>query len=129
MADISQVEEISSRQHRALAALLEQPTIGKASEVSGVPVRTLHSWLKEPSFSAEYSSMRRQATQQAIARIQQYSANAAGTLVQLMASDKPAAVRLAAARTVMELAIKSVEIDDIAARLEALEAKYAEKTT
>jgi hypothetical protein len=36
-------------------------------------------------------------------------------------------VRVSAARTVLELAIKAVEIDDLQARLEALERLYAEK--
>jgi hypothetical protein len=36
-------------------------------------------------------------------------------------------VRVSAARCVLELAIKAVELDDLAARLEALERAYAEK--
>ena len=44
-----------------------------------------------------------------------------------MASSPPA-VKLGAARTVLEMAIKAVELEDLEARLAALEAKYAEKS-
>jgi hypothetical protein len=36
-------------------------------------------------------------------------------------------VRVSAARTVLEMAIKAVEIEDLAMRLEALEQRYAQK--
>jgi len=127
MTENQPTEEFTARQHKALAALLAEPSIRKAAEASGVPERTLYAWLKDTAFAAEYRVMRRDATSQAIARIQQFSGHAAATLVQLMASPNPPAIRLAAASKILELAIKSVEVDDITARLEALEVKYAEK--
>ena len=117
-------QELTPRQYKALASLLTEPSIRKASEASGVPERTLYTWLKDPLFDAEYRTMRREATAQASAIVQKYSGNAAATLVALMASGNPAAVRLAAASKVYEYAIKSVELEDLAVRLEALEAKY-----
>jgi hypothetical protein len=127
MADISPNNTLSPAQHNAVAALLSEASVRKAAETAGVKERTLYSWLKTPAFADAYRAARREATSQAIARIQQFSAHAAGTLVQLMAPGNPAAVRLTAASKVLDLAIKSVEIDDLAARLEALERAHAEK--
>lgn len=127
MTEKQTTDDLTPRQHSALSALMSEPTIRKASEASGVPEKTMYTWLRDASFQAEYRVMRREATQQAIARLQQFSASAAATMVSLMASGNPAAIRLAAARSVLEYAVKAVEIEDIQQRLEALEARYAEK--
>jgi hypothetical protein len=127
MADISTSEALTPAQYKAVSALLSEPTVRKAAEVAGVKERTLYHWLKMPIFVNEYRAARREATSHAIARLQQFSSNAAATLVNLMATGNPAAVRLAAASKVLDLAIKSVELDDLAARLEALEKAYEQK--
>jgi hypothetical protein len=127
MADISTNETLTPAQYKAVSALLSEPSVRKAAEVAGVKERTVYHWLKVPAFADEYRSARREATLQAIARIQQYSGHAAATLVQLMAVGNPAAIRLAAASKILDLAIKSVELDDLAARLAALEAAHEQK--
>lgn len=128
MTESTTIEELTTRQHKALAALVSEPSIRKASETSGVPERTMYTWLKEPRFDAEFRAMRRDAVKQATARLQQASGYAVSVLCQLMTKETVhASIRLAAASKVLELAIKSVEIDDLAARLEALEAAYAAK--
>jgi hypothetical protein len=127
MADTLTSETLTPAQHKAVSALLSEPSVRKAAEVAGVKERTVYHWLKTPAFADEYRSARREATQQAIARLQQYSGHAAATLVALMASGNPAAVRLAAASKVLDLAIKSVELEDLSARLEALEKAHAQK--
>lgn len=119
-------DELSPKQHKAISGLLVAPTIKEAAELAGCGERTLRGWLDEPTFQAAYQAARRQAVGQAIAQLQQMSSIAVGTLLDLMAFASPA-VRLSAARTVLELAIKSVELDDIQARLAALEEAYAKK--
>jgi hypothetical protein len=127
MADIPANNTLSPAQHNAIDALLNESSIRKAAESCSIKERTLYNWLKVPAFADAYRAARREATSQAIARVQQYSGHAAGTLVALMATGNPPAVRLAAASKVLDLAIKSVELDDLAARLEALEKAHAEK--
>lgn len=128
MADISTTEELTARQYRALAALVTEPTIRKAAEVSGVPERTLYTWLKDPLFDAEYRVMRRDATQQAIAIVQKFSSTAAAKLCQLALRGKSEATQFVASKAILEFAIKTVETEDFAARIEALEARSAEKS-
>jgi len=126
MADGSTEEKLTVRQHNALFALLSEPTIGKAATVSGVPERTLRAWMHKPAFEAAYHEARRDAMQQAVARLQQFSGSAAGTLVQLMASGNPAAIRLAAARAVLEFGLRGTEIEDLRNELERLYALVRE---
>jgi hypothetical protein len=125
MADIPDSDRLTERQQNALGALLNETTVRKAAAASGVPERTLYAWLKDPAFLEEYRAARRAAVQQATARLQQASTAAVNVLLMTMARDTtPAAVRVTAARVILEFAIQSVELDDLAARLEALEAKY-----
>ena len=80
-------------------------------------------WLKEPQFSETYRNARRDATSQAIARLQQNSSDAVTVLVDIMKdATAPKTIRVTAASKVLDIAIKSVEIDELAARLDALEA-------
>jgi hypothetical protein len=113
-----------SKQSRALVALLNSATIAKAAADVGISERQLHRWLAEPTFAAEYARLRREATQHAVARLQTVASHAAGVLVALFADASiPPAVRLSAAKTVLEFALKSVELDDVLQRLTALEGK------
>lgn len=129
MADPSQDETLTARQYQAVAALLSEPTIGKAAAAAGVPVRTLYTWLHDdPAFITIYQEARRQAVQQAIAQLQKHSNDAVSVLVSIMKNtNKPPAARIAAASKVLDLAIKGVELEDLALRLAALEAAYAQK--
>lgn len=128
MADDTPPDDFNLRQHHALAALIAEPTIRKAAAAAEVPERTLYTWLKEPAFRAAYAAMRREAVGQAVARLQGFTSDAAGALQEVLSDKKaPAAVRVQAARVVLEFAIKAVELDDLQQRLDALEAAYAAK--
>jgi hypothetical protein len=128
MADNSTSDKLSAKQHKAISALLSEPSIRKAAESAAVPERTLYQWLKNPDFDAIYRAARRDAVQQATARLQFASSGAVSVLCQLMARDTVhASIRLSAAKTILELSIKAIEIDDLAARLEALERAHEQK--
>lgn len=117
---------LTAKQHKAIAALMSSTTIVKAAAAAGVNERTIYTWLEDTAFDAAYRAARREAVQQAIALLQKGSSNAVGVLFTLMSTGSPT-VKLGAARTVLELSIKAVELEDIMARLEALEAAHAEK--
>ena len=123
-------EKLSRTQERAIAALLQQPTISKAAEVAGVAEVTLWRWLRLPAFQEEYRDARRQTVQQAIAQTQQITGAAVRTLAAIMVdTEAPAGSRVAAARAVLDTALKAVELEDMEARLVALEAAVAAQQT
>jgi phenylpyruvate tautomerase PptA (4-oxalocrotonate tautomerase family) len=114
--------QLTARQHKAIAALLTEPTITAAATKVGIGERTLHTWLGEGPFVDAYRGARREAVTQAVARLQQVSTAAVAVLVQVMADKKTApGTRVSAAKTVLDMAIRAVELEDISARLEALE--------
>ena len=122
------MNELTDKQERAIIALLNQPTITAAADAADIGLRTLHTWLAEPAFSDAYRTARREATQQAIARLQQVSSDAVQVLADIMNdTSAPKTVRVSAASKVLDTAIKSVELDDLAARIAALEATQGAK--
>ena len=122
------VDTLTARQEKAIAALLSEPTVEKAAVKVGVGLRTLHTWLHDPAFADAYRAARREAVGQAIARLQQVSAHAVTVLVNVMTNTStPPATRVAAAKSVLEMAVKAVELEDLAARLDALEQRMEMK--
>lgn len=123
------------KREEAIAALLACSTIEAAAKAVGISEPTLLRWLKEEEFSAAYRAARRQSVNVAVTRLQQASSSAVETLVSIMQdAEKPGSVRLSAARSVLEFAIKAGEMQELEERMQELEAtlermaKAAEET-
>ena len=114
--------KMTRKKHLAIAALLDQPTIKKAAEVAGIGEVTLHRWLQTDEFREEYRKARHEVVRQAIARLQRVSGEAVQILWEIMRDDsKPANARVTSARTILDTALKALEVEDLAARIERLE--------
>ena len=115
--------KLPRKQEEAIAALLSQRNIEDAARVAKVGTRTLLRWMKLPEFQAAYREARRGAFGQAIARLQQGSSAAATTLLKLMLDPAtPPSTRARCSESVLSLASKAIELEDIESRLAALEA-------
>jgi hypothetical protein len=107
----------------AIAALLVQRNTEEAAKAVGLSHNTLLSWMKEPEFQKAYREVRRAAHGQAIARLQQGTAAAATTLLKVMIEPgTPPSVKVRAAEAILNHSSKAIEIEDIEARVAALEA-------
>jgi hypothetical protein len=107
------------KQERALAALLTSPTIAAAAEAIGVTEKTLRGWMRDPTFDEAYRAARRQAVDHAVTLLQRLCRKAVGTLARAMGSSNPN-VQVRAATVVLEMAMRGVELGDLAAEVEAL---------
>ncbi len=113
---------LTGQQERAIIALLNEQTIGRAAAAAEVGQRTLYRWLKDAAFSRAYREARRDAFGQAIALTQRYAPLAVNTLAQVMMDDgAPSSSKVAAATTILRFGREGIELDDLAARVEALE--------
>ncbi len=116
------IQSTTPKKHRAIIALLDRPTLKEAAETVGVGESTLFRWLKEPDFAGAYREARTEAVRQAIARLQQITSEAVEVLRAVMNDkDSPPSSRVTAARTVIEQAIRAVELEELQVRVEALE--------
>jgi hypothetical protein len=112
----------SAENDEAIAALLTRPSVEEAARTIGVEPKTLRRWMRVPEFQAAYLQARREAVTQALARMQQGSGAAASVMFKLMVdASAPPAVRLRAAEWLVQNAIKGIELEDIEARVTALE--------
>src|SRR5258708_5952953 len=106
------------KQEEAIAALLTSRNVEEAAQAVGVATTTLLRWQKVPEFQAAYREARRTAYQQSLARLQQASGAAVSTLLKVMIDPStPPSVRIRAADSVLEHSAKSIELEDIEARV------------
>jgi len=114
--------KLGRKQEEAIAALLTQRNTEEAARAIGVTPKTLLRWMKLPEFKVAYREARLAAFGQSFARLQQATSAAASTLLKVMVDPStPAATRIRAAESVLTHAAKSVEIENIEARVTALE--------
>ena len=106
----------------AVAAMLTQRNIEEAARSVGISTATLMRWQKLPEFQEAFREGRRAAFGQCIARLQQASGVAVSVLLKVLADPAtPASVRVRAVDSVLSHAAKGIEIEDIEARVAALE--------
>src|SRR4029450_4293035 len=117
-------EKLHGKQAAAIAALLAHRTIAEAAHQGGIGERTLLRWLQEDrAFQGTYRTARRHVVQHAVAQVQQATSTAVATLEAIMQdSTASASARVSAAKAVLETALKGVELEDLEARIVALEA-------
>ncbi len=111
--------------HRADAALLAElaagRTVAQAAEATGVSERSAFRRLADPGFREQLAEAQRAALAEASRTLAANATLAAQTLGELLGDGNPPPVRLAAARATLDLAARWRELDDLEARVEALE--------
>jgi hypothetical protein len=117
------VDGLTPKQHKALAALLSEPTVKAAAAKVGIGERTLHTWLREPAFDAAYTAARHDAVGRAMGRLQHATGLAVDALVEVLDIRTPAhaGVRVAAAKVILDYALRFRELDELENRIAALE--------
>ena len=118
----------AAQREAVILALLSERSIRLAAErlaADGCPVseRTIRGWLADDdAFKAAYEAARKATYQVGIARIQALTGRGVETLEELLDAKKFPAVRLGAARTLVELGIHQHDTETIMRKLEEIEA-------
>ena len=116
------LEELTIRQNKAIAALLISQTVAEAAKRAAVGERSIYRWLKQDTFQSHLRRARRQALSQALGRLQQVADRAVDTLDAILNDEKAtAAGRVSAVRAALRFACHGIEIDDFEERLAAVE--------
>jgi len=114
--------KFSRKKEQAIIALLTQRSVEDAARAAGIAPNTLLRWMKEPGFADAYREARYAAFSQAISRLHQASGAAVTTLVRVMVDPATsAATKVRAADCILNRAGKAVELEDLEARVGALE--------
>lgn len=116
-------DKSSRKQEVAIAALISHGTLGASAAASGISESTLRRWLKEPTFQASYADAKRQLLEATINKLRYLGCDAVGVLHEVAVNGKsPASSRVSAGRAIVEVMLRAVEVQDLAERLDRLEA-------
>lgn len=119
--------ELTTKQAKALTHLLHEPTLEKAAIAAGIGESTLLRWMKEDAFAVAYRDARRAVVSHSIVQLQGVCGVAVSTLREIAADgNAPASSRVSAARAILDLSLRAVEIEDISSRIETMEARLSE---
>lgn len=123
--------KLPAKQETFLASLLSHSTIKAACEESGISETTGWRYLNDEKFKERYRKAQRQVVEHTIVRLRTDAGDAAKALREIVDDvTAPSSARVAAARTILEVTFKSVELYDVEGRMDALEAnlkRYVEK--
>jgi hypothetical protein len=114
---------LTPKQHRAVLALLTEPTVEAAAAAVGVTIRTIDRWLQQAPFQAAYTAARQRLFDEGLARLQGGVPKAVSILLDEMNNGTNAARRLRAATAFLRLALKAHEVFDLSRQLEEIQAE------
>ena len=110
------------KKEEAIVALLTTRTTEEAARAVNVSAKTILRWQKEPEFDAAFRAAKRAAFGQSIGRLHYLSSAAVSTLGKVMLdAATPPATKVRAAYSILNHTTKSIEIEDIEARVAGLE--------
>lgn len=112
---------VGKRDALLIAQLAAGVSHEKAAAACGCCTMTITRRLHDPKFRAALEDARRQLFENAFAQLLAASKAASSTLISLLSRETPPAVRLGAARTLLESTCRFRETHELEERLHALE--------
>ena len=114
-----------TKDETAILALACGATVEKAAQQAKQSKRTLYRRLAQPAFRRQVQAARAEMLQRSAGTATAATPAALKTLLELLNGSTRDAVRLGAARSVVEMALKLREITDLEERLSTLEVQVA----
>jgi hypothetical protein len=119
----------TTRDDRLLLALACGASLAKAAQEAGVNERTVRRRMADQGFRTRLFQLRGETLERAGGALTAAALKAVTTLVALLEGSQPAAVRLGAARAVLDMALRVREMTELELRLKALEDQLASTTS
>jgi hypothetical protein len=113
-------DKVSRKWEQAIGALLTQGSLGKSAAASNISESTLRRWLKDPAFQVAYGQAKRELLDSTINQLRSVGSDAVVALHEV-AKSGPAGARVSAGRSILEILLRAVEVQDLAERLDKLE--------
>jgi hypothetical protein len=104
-----------------MLALACGATVEAAAAKAGVSARTAFRRLKDPLFEQRLQDVRTDLVQRMASMLTAAGHESVKTLIALLGSENPPAVRLGAARAIVDLGLKVRELADLNGRVASLE--------
>ena len=118
----------SAKKELLMKALLENPTVREAAKQARVSYTSAFRILREPEFADEYNQRKRAIVDEAHSYLRSQQVEAAKVLIAVMSAEStPAQTRYNTAKAVLELDIRNIEREEIAARISEIERKIGKR--
>lgn len=115
--------ELNPKQERAITALLSTSRLNEAARLAGVSDSTLGRWLRDAAFKERLRQERGEAIGAAVGSLQVAMATAAETLCTVAADPaQPGAVRVSAAKAILDAGLRAAMVDDLGAQVDEMRA-------
>jgi hypothetical protein len=114
-------ERQSRKTEQLIAALLAHATVEQAAAAVGIAKWTAWKWMRDPDFQRAYQGARTETLRQATAQLRAAATKAVKALADICEGGQMEAARVSAARAILESAFRAHELEDLAARIAALE--------
>lgn len=112
----------SRLREKAVVALLQEPTIERAADVTGVGLRTLQRWIIDAIFQEALRKAKADALADATAKLRMASGRAVRVLDSIANNCRAtSAARVSAARCILQLGLEAHVIEELELRILALE--------
>jgi len=116
------LSKLNAKQTKAILLLIEGKPPEEVARVLGIHSKTLYRWLeKDIDFRKALQEAKESIFNEALENLKSLSREAVNTLRDLLTSRHKDTARLGSAKTILELALKQKELEDIEKRIEALE--------
>ena len=117
-------KKLNNKQQQFLVALTTSETVDEACETVGIGRSTAYRYMRDETFKAEQRKMTRETMRTVRGRLQYEALHAINVLAEVMHDkEAPTYSRVDASKTILDMAFKGHEIDDILERIEELENK------
>jgi transposase len=117
--------ELPANRLKAIMCLLGSDSIELVAKKAGVSRGTIYNWLKDERFKGRLEQERQKLFEEGLNALKAATTKAAQTLIKLLDS-KDLATRRLASKTIIDFAIKAVEMKELEERVGQLE-KFVEQ--
>ena len=116
--------DLTVKQNKAAKILIAGGDYVEAASAADVTTRTIHRWLDAPAFHDAVAKGKTAAIDAASVRLAGGMDKAIGVMLRIMEDDQAApSIRLRAANYLLGHALRYIEMQDVIARIEAIEAR------
>jgi len=112
---------LTHKQEKAIMLLLQNKKIEEVAQELKISQVTLYRWIKQENFKQRFSEVRQELFNEALDSLKTLTKQAIDTLDDILRNGTKETSRVTASKTVLELALRLKEVEELEKRVEELE--------
>jgi transposase len=112
---------LTHKQEKAIMLLLQNKKIEEVAQELKISQVTLYRWIKQDAFKERFQEVRQELFNEALESLKTLTKEAIDTLEDILKNGTKETSRVTASKTVLELALRLKEVEELEKRVEELE--------